>query len=328
MSDYGLLDKLAKMSPEARQMMLEDMNRQPFKKDRSTKGMGAIEQANRLAAQETTHIREAIEEKRNMKEKSNGLKESNALARKELDLLRKVCGLVPELDEMLLEGMDGHIQQLIVDTFELASAHDIKMTLSPERTVSCEGVPVNGFFIGGEGIADELACAIGQPFEQWIQVFLHESCHMDQYIEDSDTWNDTMITPTIEAGDVMQMWIDGLVELTAQQKENIIGRARDVELDCEKRSVEKIKKYNLPIDIDEYIQKANAYVLFYNVIKVTRSWYKTDREPYNLEEVWRKMPTHFDLHYTVLSDDIRQVFSDAYGIGIDAWGALRQWGVI
>ncbi len=60
---------------------------------------------------------------------------------------------------------------------------------------------------------------------------------------------------------------------------------KNLELDCEKRSVEKILKYNLPIDIKEYIQKANCYVFFYNHMKKTRQWVEGDLYKQGILEV-------------------------------------------
>lgn len=249
--------------------------------------------------------------------------QSNALAVKELELLRRVCGLNKEIDQKLLEELDERVQRLVIDTFNTATENSIDMILSPTRTVPMDGVPVNGYFRAGDSVPWELVCAIGQPTEKWIEVFVHESCHMDQFLENTEVWADTMITPTIEAGDVMQLWIDGVVELTEAQKENIIGRARDVELDCERRTVEKIKAYNLPINVDEYTQKANAYILFYNVIKKTRAWYVEDKEPYNLEAVWRNMPTNFDIDYKKPPVWLMEVFYKEYNVP-----SYYDWGVV
>jgi hypothetical protein len=64
-----------------------------------------------------------------------------------------------------------------------------------------------------------------------------------------------------------------------------------MELDCEKRSVAKIKQFKLPINIKEYIQKANAYIFFYRALSKTRKWTTKDKSPYTVEAVWKKMPS-------------------------------------
>jgi hypothetical protein len=92
--------------------------------------------------------------------------------------------------------------------------------------------------------------------------------------------------------------------------DNEIRTSIIVEVDCEKRTVEKIKKYGLDsiINIDEYIQKSNAYVLFYLWMRKNRKWYTIGKEPYNIPDVVSVMPKTFDIDYTELSPDILDAF--------------------
>ena len=83
-----------------------------------------------------------------------------------------------------------------------------------------------------------------------------------------------------------------------------------VEVGCEKRTVEKIKKYDLEFvaSSDVYTQKSNAYVLSYLWMRQKRKWYKIGFEPYNIESVYTKMPKTFDIDYTKLTDDVFDAF--------------------
>jgi len=100
---------------------------------------------------------------------------------------------------------------------------------------------------------------MGKDVKYWFPVLMHESSHMDQYIENDPTWVNNL---GLEQTD---KWIDGDdgVDLNIISEE--IRTSMDVEINCEKRTIEKIKKFNLEdiLDIDEYIQKSNAYILFY-----------------------------------------------------------------
>jgi hypothetical protein len=75
-------------------------------------------------------------------------------------------------------------------------------------------------------------------------------------------------------------------------------------------TVEKIKKWSLDkiIDTEEYIQKSNAYILFYLWMKKNRSWYTIGKEPYNIDEIVSIMPKTFDIDYTKLEPKIEEVF--------------------
>jgi hypothetical protein len=99
--------------------------------------------------------------------------------------------------------------------------------------------------------------------------------------------------------------------LTGEEVEDIdqhISNCRDLELDNEKRTVEVIKKFNLDVDIDHYIKKANAYVQFYNYMKYSRRWCTPERSPYTNEKIISSMPNEFNMDYTAIPENIKQLF--------------------
>lgn len=135
----------------------------------------------------------------------------------------------------------------------------------------------------------ELAVAIGKPEEEWLGVFIHEACHMEQWIEQSPAWTNVFVKGR-EAVDWIDAWLEGKEGLP-EPIEELVARARTVELDCERRVVEKIKEYGLPLDVEEYAQKANSYVYFYNHLLRTRQWYPAGCSPYENELVYGFAPT-------------------------------------
>lgn len=89
-----------------------------------------------------------------------------------------------------------------------------------------------------------------------------------------------------ETVDIVMLWIENKIELNENQLDEYIKLSRNVELDCERRSVSKIEAFNLPINVKEYIQKANSYIFFYTAMKKTKAWYVPGKEPYRNKEVW------------------------------------------
>lgn len=161
---------------------------------------------------------------------------------------------------------------------------------------------VNGYF---DDKPPKLACAVGKDISQWLLVLIHESSHMDQFIEKVPEWTNNI------GLDETDRWIhgkEGDMELIHRE----IKTGIDVELDCEKRSVEKIKKLGLDsiINIDDYIRKANAYILFYLWMEKNRRWYEIGKEPYNIDNIVNSMPNSFDIDYTVLTPDIEKLFDN------------------
>lgn len=182
------------------------------------------------------------------------------------------------------------------------------------KLVNAQGIPygdsnslVNGYF-DGDGIFGEgtvLACSMGKDVQYWFPVLMHESSHMDQYIEKDPKWAKNL------GLELTDKWISGddTIDLNIVSEE--IRTGMDIEIDCEKRTIEKIKKFRLEdiLDIEEYIQKANAYILFYLWMKKYRRWYTIGKEPYVIPEIINNMPKTFNIDYTYLPDNLESLFN-------------------
>lgn len=144
-----------------------------------------------------------------------------------------------------------------------------------------------------------LAVAIGKPEEEYTAILVHEYCHMMQWVESSRVW-----IALGESCTMLDQWLSG-INFDDRIIQTAIDRIIDVEVDCERRSVEFIREHGINIDVEQYTQRANSYVLFYNYIRMTRKWYDPDRKPYNVETVWRMMPTEFQTdNYTLTSQQL------------------------
>ena len=207
-----------------------------------------------------------------------------------------------KLTESDITKVKAFIEDLKIYTKE----NNIKLVLSPEKGVQFSegGIMCNGYF---DDITSTLACALGKDVSQWLVILLHESCHMDQWVEKVTEW-------TENAGmDNIEKWLNGDDSVNMKNIDNEIRTSIIVEVDCEKRTVEKIKKYGLDsiINIDEYIKKSNAYVLFYLWMRKNRKWYEIGKEPYNITDVVSVMPNTFDIDYTILDPKIEKTY-DTY----------------
>jgi hypothetical protein len=197
-------------------------------------------------------------------------------------------------------------EQAFIDlTVEKATKNNVNVHLIQKRSVSSNGgAPCSGF------VTDEppcLAVATGKPKSKWFPVFIHESCHMDQFLEPAQVWTDTKIQGA-DANDLVFLWVEHMIELNAHQLERYIHLATMVELDCEKRTIQKILAHKFDIDPSIYTQRANAYVYFYLMLAKTRRWYTVGREPYAVKEVWEQMPKHFNNDYTKLSREYARLY--------------------
>lgn len=174
-------------------------------------------------------------------------------------------------------------------TIHLLNKSNIKTDDSP--------LPLGGYFCSEDRI---LAAATGISFKKWFPTFVHESCHMDQYLEDSKYWNITQLRNGECALSRLFEWIEGQRKITPKQAKRYAYLSGQLELDCEKRVVQKIADWGLSIDPEYHTREANAYVLFYNFIAKYRVWSKPKRAPYKYKEIVDNMSSKFDYDYTKL----------------------------
>lgn len=210
--------------------------------------------------------------------------------------------------KLFIESLEisPEIQSLIDDTRNKAEENSVNFILQETKTVpyAVGNFPVSGYFVDyGQ---PTLAVATDKPLKDWVMVLAHEGSHMEQWIERSPYWTENFINGK-ESVDYLDEWCGGK-EFTQEEIDNFVSKSIAVELDCEKRTIEKAKKYNLPVNIKEEIQKANSYILFYTFIKESREWNKPGQAPYQVKEVWSKMPDKFDIDYTSISNDIKELY--------------------
>ena len=71
-----------------------------------------------------------------------------------------------------------------------------------------------------------------------------------------------------------------------------------------------LKKWGLQIDIDDYIRKANAYVMFYNYMYHSRKWSSPDNSPYSNPNIISKMSNKFNMRYKEMSERLLKLYKE------------------
>jgi hypothetical protein len=174
--------------------------------------------------------------------------------------------------------------------------HKFKLSLRKTKYVMAgKGIKCGGYFDSENRM---LVVATNRP--DWLELFVHEYAHMTQWMENCPAWKYTE-----NITDEIDRWLSGE---NVPNIEQIIVSTRALELDNEKRSVELIKRFNLPVDLSHYVQKANGYIYFYTWIMTTRRWAKPGNSPYSNEKVISTMPNEFQDSYEELPDYVRQIF--------------------
>lgn len=194
------------------------------------------------------------------------------------------------------------VDKFIKDVRKTARDNGIKIKLINTVTVYADGEEH-----GCQGYFDEetLCVSTDRQKTSFLGLLAHESSHMDQFIEDQFLW--IKCSP---AYDIFFGWLDNIHSIVKREVlEETVQDIIRLELDCEKRSIEKIIKYNLPIDIPKYIQGVNCYMYSYLFALETKKWTPT---VYHSMEAIRFCAKTIKKEYVKIPRRVRQIFLREY----------------
>lgn len=146
---------------------------------------------------------------------------------------------------------------------------------------------------------------VAKDRSDWLEILVHEYCHLTQWVDNCKEWRRMDKNQSCWKVDD---WLEGKYIKNPWFHLKVM---RDLELDNEKRAVRTIKKFGLDriINLDKYIQKANAYVNFYNYMKYTRRWTSNHQNtPYKNPVLINAMPKNFRMNYNKMSKKVYDAF--------------------
>lgn len=154
-------------------------------------------------------------------------------------------------------------QEVVNEITRRAWRLNVAVLLSPDSSLMhSDGAECSGYFDTDPAI---LRVSTGLPEADWLGILLHEYSHATQWAEQAPVYVNH------EKTDGMWDWLEGKPLKNAA---HVVDLTKELEADCERRTVRLIQELNAPIDIREYCRQANAYIHFHNVIKAKRKWVK------------------------------------------------------
>jgi hypothetical protein len=190
-------------------------------------------------------------------------------------------------------------QEFIKHVKQECKKHNIKCVLKNTKTVKLtdDNDRCSGYF-------DEESLVVAMNRPDALQILVHEYCHLTQWVEQCDSW---VTSVKNESHDKLYRWLAGE---DIKDIKKAISICRDLELDNEKRAIKMIKRFNLPIDIDIYIKKANAYVQYYNYLPISRKWCSPKNSPYKNNRLVELMSSKFNMNYNKLTKRLLKAFTE------------------
>ena len=155
------------------------------------------------------------------------------------------------------------VVDIFYETLQKSYRNGIKIIISEDYIIK-DGLDFGGYFDAKER---EIAIATVHDPKVWVPIFVHESCHLDQWLEQVDVW-----TENIEGLDNFIEWLQNKIEV--KDKDELSRMCRSVQLievDCEKRTVDKFREWGMKLP-NNYIKKANAYILSYQWCRINKKW--------------------------------------------------------
>jgi len=193
------------------------------------------------------------------------------------------------------------IGDAIIDLVE----HNVDISLQNKKKVVLYDTdidPCEAFFSDDPLL---LRVGVNKPVETWGKFLVHEYCHFLQTLEPNlvmKRFNN--VRDGSDANTIISHWLKGK-QINQKIIDKSINAVRNMEIDCEKRSVKLIRQRKLEIDIKKYIKEANAYVMFYTVMGKERRWY--DTYPGKIKAIRDIMPDHFLKDYSEVPDEYHQL---------------------
>jgi hypothetical protein len=152
--------------------------------------------------------------------------------------------------------------------------HDKSIHFAPQRYLMVGGVSCVGW-------ANDFGVKIATDNNkrEWLSWFVHETCHLDQ-----NATNPKWFSASEDALSKFEEWLAGR---RVKNIDKIVKACIRLEHDCEQRTIRKIHRFKLPINVKEYAQKANAYLLGYYQSGIDRQWCK---KSYEDDYIWKALP--------------------------------------
>lgn len=176
---------------------------------------------------------------------------------------------------------------------EKMRVNNIKFIRVNKESFTFSGTKLVGVFssIEFKNYVGLLKIATGGEYDDWFTTFIHETSHLDQFLEFSPYWNNVFIGGIHNSNSLIDKYLIG-EPYNKSLLRKAVKAVTALEWDCERRAIEKIKEYAIPIDVENYILNANAYLFSHSMLLYLDS-HKNGTWPTPSDELFDKLPTNF-----------------------------------
>ena len=183
----------------------------------------------------------------------------------------------------------------------LCRRHGVSLRFLNKKYASTDGRDkVQGFFCeGDEDDKPQIVIAKKNNRTDWLGTLCHELGHMFQWLEGDLTYAALDYSGT-DANAIFDE-----TDRPLEERKHAMLLVLANELDAERRAVDMILKWGLPINTVRYIKQSNAILYFHHIAIETKRW--AERKTLNSKRILDKMPSTFDNDYSTIPDEMKHV---------------------
>jgi len=200
--------------------------------------------------------------------------------------------------------MQNYTHPFVKHVKQQCKRYGCKFSLTYKSNVICDDDDESCFgYFRDEPL--ELVVATRCLYTEFLSTLVHEYSHFEQWTEGSKFFSGGRVNFDY-SWTIVQRWMDG-EKFTNQTVKKAMDVVRACELDCERRSVENIKKYKIPVNVKNYCKRASSYIYFYNFVKKYKIW-DTKHNPADFPVIIKEMPDNLNGDYTKTPRKIMKLY--------------------
>lgn len=167
-----------------------------------------------------------------------------------------------------------NVERFIAHVKSVALQHGVKIKIKNSRNVRepAGNTLCCGYFLDSEKEKLIVIAKGKRPVQEWLGFLVHEYCHMMQWIEKCPAYTNTFLKNGEDATYKLSLLENGEADYNKRLRNVYTKKTIACELDCERRAVKAIKKFNLPINLEAYKRGAAATLYKYWLLCNTGHW--------------------------------------------------------
>lgn len=191
-------------------------------------------------------------------------------------------------------------QEILRMVKQACKEYNITLYLANAKSVRDRKCKCGGYFS-----SDDKKIAVAMKNERWALILLHEYFHMQQWIENCNVW---VLSNRLRI-DYLNDYLTN-IKVNKEKLSIAINRTMFLEFDCEKRTINYLKKIGIKKNIiQNEIQKANSYILFYLYVKKNQIW-DVPTHAKHIKKIWQACPKKFNYKFETSYQRLEHLYDE------------------